>query len=602
MTRILTGIPALFLMAALCPAQSPAQGPAQTQQPAPPDSQAPLQQTVRNVLVDVTVVDKSGQPVRGLTQDQFQVLDNGTRQKIAYFEEHRATPPDAAAAQPASPQQSGNVYTNAGEVSNHGPAIVLLLDALNTPGADQMNVRMAILNTLRQIPAGTPVAVFTLDERLRMIQGFSSDTQTLIAALDQVTAWQKQSRLTDNQGTDSYFDGMSKLGFGGSIDLNKAYAATGLKGALVAHEQALRIRERSVITLDALRAIATYLAPLPGRKNLLWFSGAFPLATLPVGQTEEFHPEVAQDFTPEMRHIGDLLAQARVAIYPVQATGLATPTMFISTQRASAPLSNSGTLPNQLLNQYRDEAMNDVAAHNAMDEIASDTGGRAFYGTNDFGAALRDVSQTGGDYYTIAYAPNDRKFDGKYHKVAVKLDVPNLKADYRRGYYADDPNSSGAAGLPAPSRIAALLMHGAPGDNAVLFHVQLVPAPVQSATAKSILYNVNWHVDEKTVAFTQLPNGSRQGKIDLALMAYDQDGKLVGKLDNSASLQLTAAQYQNFLASGLPFQQQIALPEGMVSLRVAVVDHANQNAGATEIPLLVAQPAATPPAQASSAN
>ncbi|MFP5237323.1 MAG: VWA domain-containing protein [Acidobacteriota bacterium] len=595
MTRLVSALPVLVLTATCASAQ--------TLQPLPPvNNEIPVQQTVRNVLVDVTVVDKSGKPIHGLTEDQFTILDNGSRQKIAFFEEHHATP--APPTQPAAPQQADNVYTNAGETSNHGPALVLLLDALNTPDADQMNVRMAILNTLRQIPAGTPVAVFTLDERLRMIQGFSSDTTTLIAALDQVAAWAKQSRLTDNPGTDSYFDSAPTMGFnkGKGIVLNKAYAATGLKGTLVAHEQALRIHERADITLSALRGIATYLAPLPGRKNLLWFSGAFPLTTLPLGQTDQFHPDAAQDFTPEMRHLGDLLSQARVAIYPVQATGLATPTMFISNNRASAPLTNSPVLPNQVLNQYRDQASNDVAAHSAMEEIASETGGRAFYGTNDFGAALRDVSQTGGDYYTIAYAPSDHKFDRKYHKIAVKLDVPNLKAIYRRGYYADDPGTSGAASLPQPSRVGALLMHGAPGDNKVLFHVQIVPAPVQSATAKAIVYDVNWKVDEKTVSFSQLADGSRSGKIDLALMAYDQDGKLVGKLDNSASLQLTAAQYQNFLASGLPFQQQIALPQGMVSLRVVVVDHANQNAGATEIPLFIAAPGAAPQAQARSTN
>ena len=595
MTRIVNGLPILLLVAAAISAQTP--------QPLPPvDGQIPLQQTVRNVLIDVTVLDKSGKPVQGLTEDKFQVRDNGARQKIAFFEEHHATPLSTPAVPSAAPPQAKDVYTNAGEVSNHGPALVLLLDALNTPGADQMNVRMAILNTLRQIPAGTPVAVFTLDERLRMIQGFSSDTQTLIDALNQVAAWQKQSRLTDNQGSDSYFDSAPTLGFnkGKGIDLNKAYAATGLKGALVAHEQALRIKERANITLNALSSVATYLAPLPGRKNLLWFSGAFPLSTLPLGQTEQFHPDAAQNYTPEMRRVGNLLSQARVAIYPVQATGLATPTMFISNNRASAPLTNSGVLPNQVLNQYRDEASTDVSTHSAMEEVASDTGGRAFYGTNDFGAALRDVSQTAGDYYTIAYSPSDRKFDGKYHKIAVKLEVPDLKVAYRRGYYADDPNTSGVASLPQPSRVGALLMHGAPGDDAVLFHVQIVPAPVQSAAAKSILYNVNWKVDEKTVAFSQSPDGSRHGKIDLALMAYDQDGKLVGKLDNSASLQLTAAQYQSFLASGLPFQQQIALPQGMVSLRVVVVDHANQNAGATEIPLFVASPGATAPAQARS--
>jgi hypothetical protein len=54
-------------------------------------SQAPytLQVQARVVLTDVTVTDKHGNPVTGLTEDDFRILDNGKPQKLASFEEHR---------------------------------------------------------------------------------------------------------------------------------------------------------------------------------------------------------------------------------------------------------------------------------------------------------------------------------------------------------------------------------------------------------------------------------------------------------------------------------------------------------------------------------
>jgi VWFA-related protein len=216
--------------------------------PAPAQStqqdQATLHQTVRNVLVDVVVTDRDGNPVHGLPADKFQVLDNGSPRKLAFFEEHRA-----AAAPPVHLPPlhlPPNVYTNFDEVPANGPAIVLLIDALNTPQADQMRVRQAIVDTLQEIPAGTQIAVFSLNEKLRLIRGFNGDPAVLKAALAKAMAWQKQSRLTDDPGQDSYYGGSGDP-LNGSASV--AAAAVGIEGTLVAHEQAFRVRERIALTL-----------------------------------------------------------------------------------------------------------------------------------------------------------------------------------------------------------------------------------------------------------------------------------------------------------------------------------------------------------------
>lgn len=566
----------LFLAASLGAQNTPA---------AASGSQDSLQQTVRNVLIDVTVLGKDNVPIRGLTVEKFRVLDNGVPQKISFFEEHNSTAaPTMAAARPA-PQEPKGTYTNAADAPSNRPALVLLMDFLNTPTANQIQVRLQILNTLRQIPDGTNVAIFTLNERLRMIQGFSSDVATLKAALDQTVAWQKQSRLTDDPGTDSYFDSMPNPAAAGGVQFAKASIAVGLKGSLVAREQSLRFGQRIGITLDALSNLTTYLSKLPGRKNVIWFSGGFPISTLPTSPAGELHLDAALDATRQMRIVGDLLTQARVAIYPVDVAGLATPSMFGVAQANNETLEQ----PGMTMGQYRNEAIEDVSVHQAMDRLAAETGGRAFYGTNNFGAALRTISQTGGNYYTIAYVPTGQNFDGRFHQLKIRIDAPHAKAQYRRGYYADDTSAGSTPKLSAPSHISELLQCGTPGDNSVLFRVQLAPAQVQSASTKSVLYNVNWRVDEKTVALTPLPDGTRRGKLELVLMAYDNDCKLLASRDNSANLKLPAPQYQNLVGSGLPFQQEIALPLGMVHLRAFVVDHSNEHAGATEIPLFISR-------------
>ena len=190
---------ALLLLCAATLAESQAIQVPPAPAPSAAQSSATIHQTVNNVLVDVVVTDKNGQPVKGLSKVQFQVLENGAPQQIAFFEEHQAQP---ALAPPAHPLQlPPNVYTNiATTAPDTGPTLILLMDALNTPSADQVKVRLAMLEYLRKIPAGPRIAIFTLTSKLRMVQGFNGDPATLIAALDQVANWQKQSHLTDDRG------------------------------------------------------------------------------------------------------------------------------------------------------------------------------------------------------------------------------------------------------------------------------------------------------------------------------------------------------------------------------------------------------------------
>ena len=157
--------------------------PLHSQTTAPDTGQAvtTIKTKVHLVLVDVVVTNNKGEPVSGLRTEDFEVLEDGKPQTISTFEEHRGAAPTQIKLPPMPP----NVYTNFPLVEKADSLNVLLLDSLNTPAPDQVYVHSQMIKHLKDIPANTRVAVFTLASRLRMVQGVTTDSSALLAAVNQ---------------------------------------------------------------------------------------------------------------------------------------------------------------------------------------------------------------------------------------------------------------------------------------------------------------------------------------------------------------------------------------------------------------------------------
>jgi hypothetical protein len=126
-----------------------------------------------------------------------------------------------------------------------------------------------------------------------------------------------------------------------------------------------------------------------------------------------------------------------------------------------------------------------------MSQLAEDTGGKAFYNTNDLSTAVRNAIEAGSNYYTLTYQPSNRDSAGRYREIHVVLNG-NLKAAgyylaYRHGYFIDDdssPSKYSAAGvsgtdvLALDSRVKYVrlaMSHGAPTPEDILFKVRMLP-------------------------------------------------------------------------------------------------------------------------------
>jgi VWFA-related protein len=543
--------------------------------------------TSSSVLVDV-VVTSEGVAVHGIDPREFHVYENGREQQISFFDEHK----QASSAEPAGPKHAlpPRFYNN---VPNHAPGSainVLLLDGLNTPAMDQAYVRRQMIAYVKTITPGTTLAIFTLSSRLRMVQGFTSSIDDLVKALDSTkTLPQKSMELDAGDGFDSAIGNLTMMG---------APAATvaSIQG-FEADVAAMQTDRRVVITMEAMQQLARYLSAVPGRKNLIWFSGSFPIALGPDPGNQSL--KNVRSYGEQVRATSDLLAAARVAVYPVDARGMMTLTGF---EAANNGLSTSNGGPG-FAGMNATEMSGSANSHFTMEQIALDTGGRAFFNTNGFRAAIARAIQNGESYYTIGYVPQSNKFDGNFRKIKVKLDNSKYDLEYRSGYYADPPDNAGSRLFDQASLMTEATLHGAPLATQILFQTRILsatdpefkgvnfptgPAGELSASLKNAhRYIVDLVVDPHTVKFDSSSDGTRTDSIEFTLVAYDADGRRLNFIDRSIKLGLNPNQYAQMMKTGIPVRMALDLPTGEQSLRITVHDIPAARFGSLEIPLSV---------------
>src|SRR5579863_9711688 len=333
---------------------------------------------VRLVLVDVVVTNGKGEAVTGLRENDFQVLEDGKPQTVSNFEEHHGAPPT----QIKLPTLPPHVYTNF-PVSQTSDAVnVLLLDAMNTPTLDQAYVHTQMIKYLKTIPPSTRVAIFTLASRLRMLQGITTDSSELLKVLNSVQAGPHQSSLLPSDAETEaihHLIGFVQENSYAPIPANSDLAAIDPVNALrqfILDSQKFVAEARVGITLQAMQQLARYLAGIPGRKNVIWFSGSFPLTIFP-------DPSVVDPFTyttsfgDDMRKTADLLTAAQVAIYPISSEGLAPDAVYQANANEIQTGMRTLDLLQDQLQQTATATVSRESSHNAMEELAKDTGGQA---------------------------------------------------------------------------------------------------------------------------------------------------------------------------------------------------------------------------------
>jgi VWFA-related protein len=587
-----------------------------------------LQTSTQLVIVDVVVQSKDGHPVHGLKKEMFRLMEGSVPQQIRHFEEHSSTQ-QAAAPNPEMPKMPAGTFTDYSPVAPDATLNVLLLDSLNTPATAQSYVRNQLQEYIKHANPGTRIAIFGLANQLVLLQGFTSDPDTLKEAIKHKLIPRYSSLLDDPSGSGVDHVTPSDITGAGADQTSPAGAAPLVVEAAANFQQfeaettAMQTQMRVQYTLDAFNALGRYLAAFPGRKNLIWFSGSFPLNVLPdpALQNSFAVANVNQDAFHEMTN---LLAKAQIAVYPVDARGLAAPPVY----SASSSGRRYGTNPQAIQSQLSQFTTSQASEHTTMDTLAESTGGRAFYNTNALSDAVSKAVDAGANYYTLTYSPTDHNQDGGYRKITVEYTGAsagaNLHLSYRHGYYANDSRRkqgsgqstatvSGDTGGPAALAVAyqrAAMSRGAPAPQEILFTARVLPAaatteaaPVQSNRLSAGVspkgpfrrYDIDCVVLPKDATLTLQPDGRRQGTINFMVYVFDGPGDLLNAESTSLSLNLNSKDYATFLHNALQMHLEVSVPaKGENFLRIGVNDVPSNRFGVVEIPVAAVSNLAPP--------
>lgn len=279
--------------------------------------QTTIRAATHMVVVDVIVSDKSGNPVPGLLSSDFSISEDGKVQKIAAF---RFELPSAAETHPL-PSLPPHVYTNrTGYKAPAGPLTVIVLDGMNTAMRDQLYARQQLLKYFKtQLQPNQHIAVFALTGHLHLLQDFTNDPTVLLSKVEHFLAQDPRGLSIEGEPMQPFrrstFGAQSPL----SANIFQDFQQVFLERAAVVYDA--RVSE----TLSALRAIAGSISGYPGRKNLVWISSSFPLVFMADSSAPiSFAPRifVSGDVHVQARLTAQKLAQAQVAVYPVDPRGL----------------------------------------------------------------------------------------------------------------------------------------------------------------------------------------------------------------------------------------------------------------------------------------
>ena len=503
----------------------------------------------RLVQVNVVVHDHHGQPVVGLKKEDFTVTERGKPQTISFFTMASADTPGAPAA-PLPPHVFTNIIAQRSGVPTS--VTVVLLDLLNTSFVDQQYARKALIKFLGQVQPQDRLAIYALGHRsLTLLHDYTTDAASLVDRLSKATGEIPSALDASTVNQDSQQE-LQALGLDQLADANQREADFFTGG-------------RIVNTLATLEAIAQHLSGVPGRKNLIWLSGGFPLTIgfdeIPeIGSTRE-----QRTFTTEMDAAVRALNDSGVAVYPVDARGLMVMPGFSADTRRAPSLSARGRLtPIQ-------------ANIDSMKEIAERTGGRAAYNANDLARAVRSAIDDARVTYTLGYYSTDETADGRFRDIKVKVDRPGVDVRYRKGYFAAKPSDMSDKTRKSQMRAAVWspLESTAVAVNA---RADFVDA------AEPDTVNVFLQIDPATVAFRK--DGDRwKAELDVVYVQKDGRGEMRGDgITDRMSLALTDATYADVVKRGLIRQRRFPRQPGAATLRIVVRDADTGATGSVTVP------------------
>jgi len=506
-----------------------------------------IRRAVDLVLVDVQVLDRAGQPVKGLKLEQFAVLEDEKAQKIETFDYY-----DIEAIETAARTDEKPVVVSLGTVAPPAEVrqmvrdrrmIVLFFDLTSMQTDELLRAADAARRYVReQMTLADLVGVVAFGNRLAVLANFTNDRALLERAIGRILPGKEQQLAQQAEAPAP----------AGEETVTEETGA-----AFTPDETEFNIFNTDR-KLAALQGVAELLRSIPGKKAIMHFTGGIT--------------QTGAENRSQLRAATEAANRANVSLYTVDVRGLqaSAPGGDAATGAAAGTAMFSGAAVFRQASARQD-------SRDTLATLASDTGGRSFFDLGDFREVFEKVQEDASGYYLLGYYSTNAQRDGRWRRLRVRVDQPGVRLRYRDGYYA--PKDYGFFNTEDRERQLEEAMRSE--TPRVEFPVALETAQFR-LSAGEIFVPLAAKIASRALEWAE-KRGKREVEFDFAAEVREaRTGATVAALRDTVKVRLEAERFQQVAQRAILYQGGVILGPGHYRLKFLARENETGRVGTFE--------------------
>lgn len=550
------------------------------------DNEGVVKISTNLIQIDATVTDKSGNIVKNLKPEDFEIYENGEKRTITDFsfvevQNRKASNQTITAGKSeksAVPFPSGAVELRPENVRR---TVALIVDDLGLSFSNVLSVKTALRKFVdEQMQPDDLVAIIRTGGGAGLEQQFTSDKRILYRAIDKLHWNPAGAGKMTNFGVSDPSDAGAPPD-ASSRDLSQETQAqqTRSRNTSASGQQQFDSYQNSIFQIGSLGAvnyIIKGMRELPGRKAVILLSEGFALYDLDNG-IKKPNPRLMDDF----RRLTEQANRSSVIIYGMDVRGLVVPmpgaeeNVIASdgggkfsmgegmTASQSATLQSTGLMETQ----------------QGLRALSAGTGGFAIVNNNNLAKGIERALNDQSGYYLLGYQPDEESFDPsryRFNTITVKLKRPDLRVRYRNGFFGiDDKDVKEPVQTPQQQLVAAL------NSPVVLrdIDLQLTSLFANDAQTGNFMRSLVY-INGKDLQFNNDGNGWEKATLDIVVLTFGENGKVVDQISRTENIRARSETLRELREKGFVSTITIPIKEpGAYQMRLVIRDASTSKIG-----------------------
>lgn len=549
----------------------------QPQQKPTADENSVVKVSTDLIQLDVTVTDRNGKVVTGLAMPDFEVYENGEKQKVSNLSFVSRTSRGASV--------SGGAANDAGSDAPAGPlapqirrTIAIVVDDLNLSFASVYYTRRALRKFVdTQMQPNDMVAIIRTGGSVGALQQFTSDKRLLYAAIERIrwnplgngnidalsSVGQDAKETTERFATES--DHVAAIAGQDSSGRKTILTRPNITDVKATDYNQSRQMDDLVAGLYAQAALGTIkyivsgMSELPGRKMMMLFSDGFAIRS----DANKSRSSMVYQYLQELV---DYTNRSSVVVYTFDTRGL-----------QSLNTTNASDSTYEVIDGHREQKqlvrLNDFRSNqDGLVYYAGQTGGKALLNSNDLNGGIQRALDEQTGYYLIGYVPDAEAFDPakrRFNKIEVKVTRPGMSVSYRSGFFNSNSGDAVNSNLTVETKmVKALTSPFTLSEITLSMNALYADDPNDGAYIRSFL-----HTDAKGLKFSEDADGWKKATFEVSAVTFGDNGAAIENTTSQYTIKTKGATYDAMLQKGFVYVLIMPVKKpGVYQYRVALRD------------------------------